>query len=124
VAVYLDLIIAGIIVGSILSAGIRFIKMIAGENVSAIVFWLMGSLSSRTWLNVSTVVPIVTIASIIAYVYANDLNIMTAGESNAQTLGVNTKRIRYIYLILGSCITAVCVAVSGIIGFIGLVIPQ
>jgi iron complex transport system permease protein len=98
--------------------------MIAGENVSAIVFWLMGSLSSRTWLNVSTVVPIVTIASIIAYVYANDLNIMTAGESNAQTLGVNTKRIRYIYLILGSCITAVCVAVSGIIGFIGLVIPQ
>lgn len=119
-----NLIIAGIIVGSILSAGMSFIKMIAGENVSAIVFWLMGSLSSRTWVDVTTVVPVVTIATIIGYIYANDLNIMTSGESNAQTLGVNTKHIRYIYLILGSCITAVCVAVSGIIGFIGLVIPH
>lgn len=119
-----NLIISGIIIGSILSAGISFIKMVAGEDVSAIVFWLMGSLSSRSWTNVLTVVPIVTVASIIAYVFANDLNIMTAGENNARTLGVNTKRIRYIYLILGSCITAVCVAVSGIIGFIGLVIPH
>lgn len=119
-----NLIIAGIIIGSILSAGISFIKMMAGENVSAIIFWLMGSLASRTWINVLMVVPIVIISGVVAYIFANDLNIMTSGENNAQTLGVNTKKVRYIYLILGSCITAVCVAVSGIIGFIGLVIPH
>ena len=119
-----NLIIAGIIIGSVLSAGISFIKMTAGENVSAIVFWLMGSLASKTWVDVYIIVPVVLIGGLIAYYFADDLNIMTAGESNARTLGVNTKRIRLIYLITGSVITAACVSVSGIIGFVGLVIPH
>lgn len=119
-----NLIIAGIIIGSILSAGISFIKMTAGENVSAIVFWLMGSLASRSWTDVYIVVPVVIIGGLIGYYFANDLNIMTAGENNARTLGVNTKRTRLIYLIVGSLITAACVSVSGIIGFVGLVIPH
>ena len=119
-----NLIIAGIIVGSILSAGISFIKMTAGEDVSAIVFWLMGSLASKTWSDVYIIVPVVVISGIIGYYFADDLNIMTAGENNAITLGVNTKRTRMIYLIVGSCITAACVSISGIIGFVGLVIPH
>lgn len=119
-----NLIISGIIIGSILSSGISFIKMLAGENVSAIVFWLMGSLSSRSWQDVLIIVPIVITGGLIAYIFANDLNVMTVGENNARTLGVNTKKIRFIYLIAGSCITAACVAVSGIIGFVGLVIPH
>lgn len=119
-----NLIISGIIIGSILSSGISFIKMVAGESVGAIVFWLMGSLASKTWMDVSIVVPVVLIASIIAFYFANDLNVMTMGEHNAKSLGINTKFIRLIYLVLGSCITASCVAVSGIIGFVGLVVPH
>ena len=119
-----NLIIAGIIIGSVLSAGISFIKMTAGENVSAIVFWLMGSLASKTWVDVYIIVPVVIVGGLVAYYYADDLNIMTAGESNAKTLGVNTKSIRLTYLVTGSVITAACVAVSGIIGFVGLVIPH
>ncbi|MDD4503983.1 MAG: iron ABC transporter permease [Clostridiaceae bacterium] len=119
-----NLIIAGIIVSAILSSGISFIKMIAGENVSAIVFWLMGSLSSRSWRDVMLVLPVVCIAGTAAFLFSNDLNVMTMGDKNATTLGVNTKRLRLLYLILGSCITAACVSVCGIIGFIGLIVPH
>ena len=119
-----NLIISGIIVGSILSSAISFIKMLAGESVSAIVFWIMGSLASRQWQNVFTLVPIVTICTLIAWLFADDLNIMVLGDDAAKTLGVNTERTRFIFLVLGSCITAACVAVSGVIGFIGLIVPH
>ncbi len=119
-----NLIIAGIIVSSILSAGLTYMKMLAGENVSAIVFWLMGSLSSKSWDDLVLLVPVILIASILAYIFANDLNIMTMGEKNAKTLGVNTSVLRTFYLILGAVITAVCVASCGVIGFVGLVVPH
>jgi len=119
-----SLIISGIIIGSILSAGISFIKMTAGENVSAIVFWIMGSLVSCQWTDVFLLMPTVFTSIIIAYSFANDLNVMTLGDDGAQALGVNIKQTRFIYLIIGSCLTAVCVSVSGIIGFVGLVVPH
>ncbi|NLK36748.1 MAG: iron ABC transporter permease [Epulopiscium sp.] len=119
-----NLIISGIIVGSILSSGISFLKMMAGENVSAIVFWLMGSLSSRQWSDVAIVAPIVTLCTLLAFYWGKDLDIMLLGDETALSLGVNANRIRLLYLILGACITAACVSVSGIIGFIGLVVPH
>lgn len=119
-----NLIISGIIIGSILSSGISFLKMYAGENVSAIIFWLMGSLSSRHWDDIWTVAPIVLFCSTIAYFWGRDLDVMLLGDDNAKSLGVNTNKIRLLYLILGACMTAACVSVSGVIGFIGLVIPH
>jgi iron complex transport system permease protein len=119
-----NLIIAGIILSSILSAGISFIKMLAGENVSAIVYWLMGSLGSKEWSDVVLIAPVVVAALILAFIFADDLNVMTLGNRNAEALGVNVKRNRLFYLILASCITAVCVSVCGIIGFIGLIVPH
>ncbi|MEM0528748.1 iron ABC transporter permease [Zongyangia sp. HA2173] len=119
-----NLIIAGIIVSAILSSGLSFMKMVAGEDVSAIVFWLMGSLASREWGDVAIVAPVVLLGSLIAFGFAGDLNVMVLGDKSARNLGVNTGRIRLLYLILGSCITAACVAVSGIIGFVGLVVPH
>ena len=122
--VHSNLIIAGIIVSSFLSAGISFIKMLAGEDVSAIVFWLMGSLGSKDWEDVYLVGIVVTLASGLSFVFANDLNVMTLGNRNAEALGVNVKRVRLFYLIIASCITAVCVSICGIIGFVGLIVPH
>lgn len=119
-----SLIISGIIIGSILSAGISFIKMTAGEDVSAIVFWIMGNLVACKWIDVLLLMPTVLTACIFAYAYANDLNIMTLGDKGAQALGVDTKKTRLIYMIIGSSLTAVCVSVSGVIGFVGLVVPH
>lgn len=119
-----NLVISGIIVSAVLSSGISFIKMLAGENVGAIVFWLMGSLSSRSWDDVALVLPLILITGIAAFIFADDLNVMATGDKNASALGVDTKRLRLIYLVLGSCMTAACVSVCGIIGFIGLIVPH
>lgn len=119
-----SLIIAGIIVSAIFSSGISFIKMLAGESVGAIVFWLMGSLSAVNYSDVLIVVPVVIVLSIVALFFSKDLNAMSLGDKIATSLGVNTKKLRLLFLIIGALLTAVCVSVSGIIGFIGLVIPH
>lgn len=119
-----NLIISGIIVGSILSSGLSFIKVLAGENVSAIIFWLMGSFAASQWKDVLLAAPFVLAGGLLAFWMADDLNVMTLGEAGASALGVHTQRVRFFYLVIGSCITAACVAVSGIIGFVGLIVPH
>lgn len=119
-----NLIIAGIIVSSILSAGIRFLMSQAGENVSAIVNWLMGSLASRSWEHVFMSFPIIILCIIVCMYFSEDLNIICLGEKEAKALGIDTQRLRRIFLICGSLITAVCVSVSGVISFIGLIVPH
>lgn len=119
-----NLIIAGIIISSILSSGISFIKMLAGENVGAIVFWIMGSLSAKGWSDVIFVAPIVIICIIISYIFSKQLDIMSLGDENAKSLGVDADRLRFLYLIIGSILTTACVCVCGVIGFVGLIVPH
>lgn len=119
-----NLIIAGIIVSSILSAGISFIKSAAGEDVSAIVNWLMGSLSARSWEHVYLALPFILVCSAICIYHAEDLNILSLGDRESRSLGIDTERTRKILLVCGSMITAVSVSVSGIIGFVGLIVPH
>lgn len=119
-----NMIIAGIIVSSIFSAGISFLKSLSGESVSAIIYWLMGNLSARSWFHVVLSFSVVAICTIICFIYSNDLNLMCLGDKEAKYLGVDTQKVRIILLICGSMITAVCVSVSGIIGFIGLIVPH
>ena len=119
-----SLIVAGIIVSSIGSAAISLLKSLSGDEVSLIVFWLMGSLASRTWQHVVVLVPVIIIGGVIATVYGRELNLLSMGEEDALSLGVNVKRVRLVLLITASLMTAACVSVSGIIGFVGLVIPH
>ncbi len=119
-----SLILSGIIVAAILSAGISFIKYIADEQVSIIIFWLMGSFGSRTWTDVLLTLLFVSIGFLICMFFARDLNIMSLGDRSAASLGVETNRVRLALLITASLITGVCVSVSGIIGFVGLIIPH
>ena len=119
-----SLILSGIIVAAILSAGISFIKYIADEQVSIIIFWLMGSFGSRTWTDVLLTLVFVSIGFLICLFFARDLNIMSLGDRSAASLGVETNRVRLSLLITASLITGVCVSVSGIIGFVGLIIPH
>ena len=119
-----SLILSGIIVSSILSAGISFLKFVADEQVSVIIFWLMGSFASRTWLDVSVVGIVVLLGFFLIYYFARDLNVISLGDRMAATLGVDTRKITLIVLITASFVTAVCVSVSGIIGFVGLLVPH
>lgn len=119
-----NLILSGIIVGSILSAGTTLLKNAAGENVAAIVGWMMGSLSSSNWNDVLLVLPVTAIGAAIATYFANDLNMLSMGDNEARYLGVDPQKSRKIFLILSSMITAACVSISGIIGFVGLIVPH
>jgi iron complex transport system permease protein len=118
------LILSGVIVGAILSAGISFIKYLADEQVAVIIFWLMGSFASRSWLDVALVGSALAVGLVITLFYGRDLNIMSLGGRSADSLGVDSARTRKILLITASFVTALCVAVSGIIGFIGLIVPH
>ena len=119
-----NLILSGIIVAAILSAGISFLKYLADEQVSIIIFWLMGSFGSSTWTEVLLSLLFVSIALLIFIVFARDLNLMSLGERSASSLGVETKKVMMILLVTASLVAAVCVSVSGIIGFVGLLIPH
>lgn len=119
-----SLILSGIIVAAILSAGISFLKYVADEQVSIIIFWLMGSFGSKTWADVFLTFIFVLIGFVVSIYYARDLNIMSLGDRSAASLGIETNRVRIILLVTASLITAICVSVSGIIGFVGLIIPH
>jgi len=118
------LILSGVIVAAILSAGIGFIKYLADEQVAVIIFWLMGSFASKTWFDVAITAIFSGIGLVITIFYGRDLNSMALGLKTSDSLGVETARTRKILLITASLMTAVCVSVSGIIGFIGLIIPH
>ncbi|HCY87077.1 MAG TPA: iron ABC transporter permease [Desulfobacteraceae bacterium] len=119
-----NLILSGIIVAAILSAGISFLKFVANEQVSVIIFWLMGSFASKTWGNFWTVLIFLGLGTGIALFYARDLNLISLGNRAASSLGVNLKRITLILLITGSMLAAISVSISGIIGFVGLLVPH
>jgi iron complex transport system permease protein len=119
-----NLILSGIIVAAILSAGISFLKYVADEEVSIIIFWLMGSFGSRTWADAVLTLLFVVIGFLIFTFYARDLNLMSLGNRTASSLGVDTQKVPIILLIAASLVTAICVSVSGIIGFVGLLVPH
>lgn len=118
------LILSGVIVAAILSAAIGFIKYLADEEVSTIIFWLMGSFIGKSWPDVFTLTLILLPCLGFTCFFSRDLNIMALGARTADTLGVDSARIRKHLLISASLITAACVSIAGVIGFIGLIVPH
>lgn len=119
-----NLILSGIVVAAILSAGISFLKYVADEQVAVIIFWLMGSFAARTWTDVALTLACVGLGLAVFVFFARDLNLMAMGERAAGSLGVNTRRVTLVLIVSASLVSAVCVSVSGIIGFVGLLVPH
>ncbi|QQG64578.1 FecCD family ABC transporter permease [Desulfobulbus oligotrophicus] len=119
-----SLILAGVIVAAILSAAIGFLKFLADEQVGLIVFWLMGSLAGASWSSIVLLAPAALFGTLVAVYYSRDLNIMATGDRTATSLGVHAVRIRLSLLVVTSLMTALAVSVSGIIGFVGLIVPH
>jgi iron complex transport system permease protein len=118
------LILAGVIVSAILSSGIGFIKYLADEEVSIIIFWLMGSLVGTSWVDIALVFILFIPSIFIILFFSRDLNVMSLGSTTSDSLGIETQKVRRLLLMSASLITAACVSVSGIIGFVGLIIPH
>jgi iron complex transport system permease protein len=120
----LSLLLIGIAISSFLSAIVSFIKIISSDALHGIVYWIMGSLQVAGWNHLFIASPFVFGGLIIIFYYAKDLNIISLGEHQAQHLGVDVESLKTRLLICVSLITAAAVSVSGIIGFIGLIIPH
>ncbi len=119
-----NLILSGVIVSAILSAAIGFMKFLADEQVGAIIFWLMGSLSAISWEQVGLMAAVSLPCIIVVQLYCRELNVVATGEKMARTLGIDTARLRLLLLTICSFWTAIAVSISGIIGFVGLIIPH
>lgn len=118
------LILTGIIFSSFLGSCISLMVALTGEQLREIIGWLLGSVSMRGWPYVSMILPFVIVGTIIIWFNRRELNAMVYGEERAQYLGVNVKRSKYFILAGGSMLTGASVAVSGTIGFVGLVVPH
>lgn len=94
------------------------------QELRSIVFWLQGGLEARTWEHVFLISIPITLGIFILFLFGSQLNMMLLGEDHAKTSGINTRITRNSVLTIAALITGAAVAVSGIIGFIGLVVPH
>ncbi|EML9902939.1 iron ABC transporter permease [Morganella morganii] len=122
----LMLILAGVIINAFFAALISLITYFADPNntLQTIVFWLMGSFATATYLKVSVLLPVVIIAGGIIFALRFRINVLSLGEENAQALGLPVTATRWTILICVTLITSATVAVSGTIGWVGLIIPH
>lgn len=94
------------------------------EQVEKIIFWTMGGLNTANWKAVFSLFPFVLIGGFIIFIFSKDLNVMLTGDETASTLGIEVDKIKKLLLTISSIIIAACVSMSGIIGFVGLIIPH
>jgi len=118
------LLLCGIAVNFFLFAVVGLLEVIAGDELHAIVFWLVGGFSNVLWRDIWAVLPFIIIGIVAAYFYVRDLNLLAMGEETAHHLGVNVERAKQVLLVLASLLTAAAVSISGLVGFVGLMIPH
>ena len=119
------LLLAGVIVNAFFSAIIMFLISIStNTDLHNITFWLMGDLSLANWIKILFVSVLLLFGFVVIYSYARPLNLIVTGEETAMQLGVNVERTKIILFLAGSLVTALAVSFSGIIGFVGLIIPH
>jgi len=119
-----SLLLAGIAISAFCSALTAAALYLAGERLQTLVFWLMGGLWQATWRDVLLVAPVSAAALIALVALAPAMNVALVGERSAIDLGLNVRRLQILLLIVVSITTSVAVAVSGVIGFVGLIVPH
>lgn len=117
-------VLAGIVVATFLSALISLIKSMDEESVAGIVFWVMGSFQGRSWEHVAFAWPYMVFGGLAALVWAREIDLLSMGDAQARLLGLDADRSRLKLLLAASLMTGAAVAVSGVIGFVGLVVPH
>ncbi len=122
----LMLVLAGIVTSAFFSALVSVTKFVADpdDKLPAIVFWLMGSFASASYEKVWLIGIPVVIGSILVYLMRFQINVLSLGDEEAQSLGLKVERTRWIVLIAVALISAAVVAAAGIVGWVGLVIPH
>lgn len=122
----LRLVLAGIAVSALFSAGLGILKYMADPNsqLQEITFWLLGGLYSITWKNLLYILPVVLVGLIVIYLMRWRLNLLSLEDETAFSLGVSVHRERSLLLVVSVAVTAVVISAAGIVGWVGLIIPH
>ena len=115
---------AGVVISSFFSALISLSMLFAGEQMRSIFYWLAGGLGLKGWPYVALILPYLLVALLILIYLAGDLNLILLGEEDAFSMGVEVERVKKLTLVAASLLTAGAVSVSGMIGFVGLIVPH
>jgi len=124
------LLLAGVAVQTFLGAITSFLLLNSGESMREVVYWLMGHLDDAAWQDFVPVagVPLLPLFVAVCFgvllAYARDLNVLLLGEEDAAGLGIEVERTKRLLLAVSAVITGAAVAVSGVIGFVGLIVPH
>jgi len=118
------MLLAGVAIGFFFSALISLGMFLAGENLHQMVFWMMGGFWNSSWNKVITLLPLFIIGIPIVFSYSRELNAFLLGEKVAESMGVDVEKTKKILLLVTSLLVAGSVSVSGVIGFVGLVVPH
>jgi iron complex transport system permease protein len=119
-------VLSGIIVSSIFTALISLAKYVADpyDELPEIVFWLMGSLSSIRYSDLIWIIAPMFIGTLVLFLLRWRINILSLGDEEARSLGVNVQKMRLIIIICATLVTSAAVSISGVIGWVGLVVPH
>jgi iron complex transport system permease protein len=118
------LLLAGYAISSLLSAGVALLIFSSGERLAAVISWLLGSLAGSSWPRVAVAAPLIVVSFTLLLLRWRRLNALLLGEGPAAHLGIDIEREKRILTVLAALATSAAVAVSGTIGFVGLVVPH
>lgn len=119
-----SLLLSGIAMGFFLSALMSLVMYLNRDQLENIVYWSMGSFNAASWIKILVSGPVILLGSALIMVFSKDLNILVLGDDTARSLGIAVRTKRLFFLLLSTLITANAVSVSGVIGFVGLIIPH
>ncbi|MEY8461092.1 iron ABC transporter permease [Eggerthellaceae bacterium 24-137] len=119
-------VLAGVMVSSLFQAGVSYAKLVADptDELADITYWLMGSLTGASMRDITMVFPIMLVGCATLFILRWRINILTMGDDEADTMGVNAKRTRIVVIVAATLVTASSVCVTGMIGWVGLIIPH
>ena len=122
----LVLVLAGIVLGSLFGACIALFKVLADpyDQLPAMTWWLLGSLSSVAPDEVHSVLPAIGLGFVVLWLLRWRINVLSMGDEEARALGVDTRQVRFTAIVAATLATAAAVSISGIIGWVGLVVPH
>lgn len=118
------IILVGMVFSLFINAVLTTVSVFAKDQMQRLLLWQMGSFSMKEWSHILILLIIVTFGIIFLMRYSTELDIMTFGEQQAKTIGVNTNRLKWILLVMSAILTGTAVAFAGIIGFVDLIVPH
>lgn len=119
-----SLLLAGTAVSAFLSAAVSSLMLLDKDKLEKVYLWTMGSLANATWSKLWLCLPFILAGLVLSLFFCKDLNAMLLGDEQAQSLGVNVRRVRLLVTVLATLTASAAVSVSGIIGFVGLMVPH